>query len=116
MLAFLMDHHIRSEITDGLRKRGVDVLTAFEDGSSRVDDASLLARATLLDRILVSQDKDLLAIAADWRNSGRDFAGIVFAGRQDAEIGATIAHLELVASVLTPDEMRNRVEFVPGGR
>lgn len=116
MLAFLMDHHIRSEVTDGLRTRGVDVLTAFEDGSSRADDASLLARATLLNRILVSQDRDLLTIAADWQNADRDFAGIVFAGRQDAEIGATIAHLELVARVLTPDEMRNRVEFVPTGQ
>jgi predicted nuclease of predicted toxin-antitoxin system len=64
MLAFLMDHHIRAEITDGLRRRGIDVLTALEDGRSRLDDSGLLLRATALDRILVSQDRDLLIISA----------------------------------------------------
>lgn len=116
MLAFLMDHHVRAEITEGLRQRGIDVLTALDDGSSRFDDSHLLARATEHDRVLVSQDKDLLVIAAKWQQTGRDFAGIVFAAEQDADIGGTIEYLELVARLLTPEEMRNLVEFIPTRR
>jgi predicted nuclease of predicted toxin-antitoxin system len=75
MLAILLDHHIRAEIATALRHRGLDVLTAFDDGSSRIDDEELLARATLLGRVLVSQDRDLLAIAARWQEEGRPFPG-----------------------------------------
>ena len=55
-----MDVHVPRAVTIGLRLRGIDVLTAQEDGSAELDDASLLRRATDLSRILVSQDKDLL--------------------------------------------------------
>jgi hypothetical protein len=29
-----MDHHVQRAVTEGLRRRGVDVVTALEDGSS----------------------------------------------------------------------------------
>lgn len=51
-------------VTVGLRQRGIDVLTAFEDGASEIDDASLLDRATALGRALFTQDADLLIEAA----------------------------------------------------
>ena len=61
-----MDVHVRREITEGLRTREVDVLTAQEDGAAELDDALLLDRATSLGRILFSQDDDLLREAARW--------------------------------------------------
>ena len=39
-LALYMDQHVPRAITTGLRLRNVDVLTAFEDGFSDVDDPS----------------------------------------------------------------------------
>ena len=57
-----MDHHIHAAITEGLRQRGVDVLTAHEDGAAQLDDEELLARATQLGRVLFSQDEDLLTL------------------------------------------------------
>ena len=56
-----MDVHVRWAVTDGLRRRGVDVLTAQDDASEELDDASLLDRASSLGRVLFSQDDDLLA-------------------------------------------------------
>ena len=41
-LAFYMDHHVPKAITNGLRLRGVDVLTAYEDGTSEYNDADLM--------------------------------------------------------------------------
>ena len=34
-----MDHHVPLAVTEGLRLRGVDVLTCYEDGTSELDDA-----------------------------------------------------------------------------
>ena len=56
-----MDVHVPRAITDGLRLRRVDVLTAHADGSSRLDDAELLDRASAHGRALFTRDADLLA-------------------------------------------------------
>jgi hypothetical protein len=42
----LMDVHVRAEITNGLKNRRVDVLTAQEDGSAELPDSLLLDRAS----------------------------------------------------------------------
>jgi hypothetical protein len=47
-----MDHHVHSGITKGLRRRGIDVLTAGEDGRASVPDEVLLERATELGRVV----------------------------------------------------------------
>ena len=59
-----MDVHVPHAITRGLRRRGVDVLTAQEDGATEMLDPDLLDRAASLGRILFTRDQDLLAIAA----------------------------------------------------
>jgi predicted nuclease of predicted toxin-antitoxin system len=61
-----MDVHIPRAITNGLRLRDVDVLTAQEDGTITLADDKLLDRATELGRILYSQDDDLL-VEANYR-------------------------------------------------
>jgi predicted nuclease of predicted toxin-antitoxin system len=73
-----MDHHVHQAITNGLKERGVDVLTAFEDASSELADVALLARATELGRVLFTQDKDFLTIARVHQSSGVRFTGIIF--------------------------------------
>ena len=51
-----MGVHVRREVTDGLRRRGVDVLTAQEDETATLPDAQLLDRAAELGQVLFSQD------------------------------------------------------------
>ena len=64
-----MDHHVPLAVTEGLRLRGVDVLTCHEDGTSDLDDAPLLERATELGRVLFSQDADLLVVAKECKKA-----------------------------------------------
>jgi hypothetical protein len=54
-----MDVHVHRAVTEGLRLRGVEVLTAQEDGTPQYEDPALLDRATQLGRVLFTQD-DLL--------------------------------------------------------
>ena len=113
MLSFYMDHHVHRSITEGLRRRGIDVITASEDGREEADDEELLECATALDRILVSQDDDVLKIATRWQRTSREFAGVSYAIQQHIDIGGTIEYLELIAHLKTADEMRNSIEYLP---
>jgi hypothetical protein len=112
-LKFYLDHHVPAAITDGLRRRGVDVLTAYEDGTAELDDPDLLSRTTQLGRVLFSQDRDLLVLADQWLQAGRTFGGLVYAHQLSVTIGEAVRDLILIAQVLEPEDMQNHVEFIP---
>jgi len=108
-----MDVHIPRAVTEGLRLRGVNVLTAQEDGIAEISDSQLLDRATALGRVLVSQDKDLLSEAAFRQRRGKNFAGVIYAHQLKVTIGQFIADLELIAKVGEPEDFVNWVEYLP---
>lgn len=108
-----MDVHIRRSITSGLRHRGVDVLTAQEDGTGRLPDPALLDRAMAVGRVVFTHDKDFLREASRRQQSGDPFAGVVFADMRAVAIGQCINDLELIAQVYEPVDIANRVEFLP---
>jgi hypothetical protein len=56
MTPFYFDVHVPAAVADQLRRRGVDILTAQEDGKAELDDPDLLARSTTLGRVLFTQD------------------------------------------------------------
>jgi predicted nuclease of predicted toxin-antitoxin system len=112
-VTFYMDVHVHGAITEGLRSRGVDVLTAQEDGAAELDDPALLNRSTELGRILFTQDQDFLREGAERQRSGEPFAGVIFAAQSVAMIGAYIRDLELVASASDAEEYLDRVVHLP---
>jgi predicted nuclease of predicted toxin-antitoxin system len=71
-----MDVHVPRPVTRALRRRGVDVITAQEDGTARWTDSELLDRASGLNRVLFSQDEDLLGEAARRQRQGIYFSGV----------------------------------------
>jgi len=107
-----MNHHVDVAITEGLRRREVDVLTCQDDGTTTWDDDRLLDRATQLGRVLFSQDDDLLAIAHQWQRGNRSFAGLLCGHQLDLSIGQAVRDLELIAGVYDPDDTRDRVEYL----
>jgi predicted nuclease of predicted toxin-antitoxin system len=112
-LRYYFDHHVQGPVAEGLRRRGLEVITAKDDGARQLPDESLLARATELGCVLVTNDEDLVVIASAWQATGRPFAGIVYMTRQQIPYGKLIEDLQLIAEGYTPDEMVNRVEYVP---
>jgi hypothetical protein len=108
-----MDVHVKRAITEGLRRREIDVPTAQHDGADRLPDSALLTRATELDRVLFSQDADLLAEAHHRQQALEPFSGLVFAEQQKLGIGHIIEDLWLIAAVYELHEMRNRVIHLP---
>ena len=112
-LGFYMDHHVPKAITHGLRFRGVDVMTAYEDGASELDDPDLLKRANELKRVLFTQDDDLLDTAAKYLREGVPFYGVIYAHQLRISIGACIRELEILAKAGEPEDVRNKVLFLP---
>jgi len=112
-LALYMDHHVPRVITQGLRVRGVDVLTAYEDGADRLPDSELLDRTAQLGRVLFTQDYDFLAETARRQQAGEFFTGVIYAHQTHVNIGACIRDLEMIAKTCSPEDLFNQAEYLP---
>lgn len=108
-----MDENVPRAITLGLRQSGVDVLTVQEDGRASTPDSQVLDRASELDRVLFSQDDDLLIEAHRRQVEDVPFVGVVYAHQLNITIGSCVRDLELIARVAELAELKNRVEFLP---
>lgn len=108
-----MDVHVPAAITDALRLRRVDVLTAQEDGADRFTDAALLDRSRARDRVLFSQDADLLREVSSRQRSELAFSGLIYAHQLNATIGQCIEDLELIAKACDPSDLSGQVIYIP---
>jgi len=108
-----MDHHVPRAITEGLRIRRVDVLTAAEDHAYRLPDDKLLDRAGELNRVLFTRDEDLLREATGRQRNGQTFIGVIYAHQLRVSIGGCIRDLELISKACEPQDFVNRVEYLP---
>lgn len=112
-VSLYMDHHVPKAITTALRLRGVDVLTAHEDGADQLDDPHLLERAHELNRALFTQDDDLLEEAAKRHRTGQQFSGVIYAHQLRVTIGVCVQDLEIIAKSADKNDMKNQVIYLP---
>jgi predicted nuclease of predicted toxin-antitoxin system len=113
MLALYMDHNVPRAISEGLRLRGIDVITAYEDSADDMNDPALLDRATELGRALFTQDDDLIAEATRRQKEGVIFGGVIYSHQLQISIGACINDLEIISKAGEPEDLINRVQFLP---
>jgi hypothetical protein len=106
------DHNVNQAVIHGLRLRGLDLVTALEDGADRLPDPNLLDRATALGRVLVSSDIDLVIEARRRQHAGVHFAGVVFVP-QALAIGLCVEQLELLAGAGEAQVFIGFLEFLP---
>lgn len=108
-----MDVHVPRAITHQLRLRGVDVLTARDDGRTDVSDEDVLLRAGQLGRVVFTQDIRFHAMAGQWQGGGRWFAGLVFGHQLEGTIGQYVRDLEIIAKASDPEEWLNMTARIP---
>lgn len=106
-IKYYTDEHVARAIVNGLRQRGIDVLSVVEAGMLGATDEDHLFLAQQLLRVIFTQDDDFLKLHA----SGLSHAGIVYA-RQGAQLGELLRGLVLIHQVLDSEEMKNHVEFL----
>jgi len=112
-IALYMDVHIPQAITDQLRRRDVDILTAFENECHELADDQLLLRVTQLNRVLFTQDIRFRVLAETWQVEGKQFSGLIFGHQLGGTIGQFVRDLELIAKASESDEWMNAVEYIP---
>ena len=103
---FYTDEHVPKAVIEGLRRRGVDVLTVPEAGMMGASDEEHLALAHR--RVLFTQDEDFLRLHA----AGTPYAGIVYTHQQSTSIGEMIHGLMLIFEVFEANEMEGQLEYL----
>ena len=73
----LTDIHVHDALVEALRRAGWDILRAVDLLPSNADDEALFAYAAEHDRVFVTNDRPLEAIAIRWMREGRRFRGLV---------------------------------------
>jgi uncharacterized protein with PIN domain len=106
-IKFYLDEHIHRAVADGLRRRGIEVLTVQEVRKTGLSDREQLKFALTTQRVLVTMDSDFLAIVSQ----GVSHAGVAYAS-PGKSIGELIRAIVLIHDVLTPSDMKNHVEYL----
>ena len=112
-VALYMDEHVPRIITRALRQLDVDVLTTQEDGRARTRELVLLDRVQEVSRVVVTQDTDFHAIAAQRQQEYQTFAVIIFAPQNNSANGLYINDLTLIALADDTPRYASRVQFLP---
>jgi len=107
-IRFYFDQHVPAPVTQGLRHRGIDVLTAQDAGRCGLPDSDQLQFALAEGRVLMTFDPDFLALAA----GGAQHAGVAWCPATKYTIGQLISALLLLHGVLDRAAMLNPVEYL----
>lgn len=111
-LRFFFDECSDEDVARGLRRRGVDVVTASELRRKELSDASQLAFALRTGRVIYTVDPHFLVIVAKWIEEGTAFPGIVYHPQGKLTKGEAIRAFLLLNEVYNPADMENRIEFL----
>ena len=107
-MRFHLDENVDPAIASALRRTGIDVTTSLEASLLHQPDISQLDFARSQDRVLVTHDEDFLVIA----NLTADHPGIAYCHIQSRTMKQIIDALVLIHDILTPDEIRGKVEYL----
>lgn len=106
-IKYYMDVHVKRAVTEGLRRRGVEVLTAQEADMQLAEDIEHIEYARRGGWIIFTNDVDFLRLHA----SGVEHGGVAYC-HQQTSIGQMIQGLMLIFQVLETEKMKNRVEYI----
>ena len=108
MIRFHLDENVPSAIAEGLRRRGINATTTPQAGLLSADDEAQLRFAYSQGRVLITSDADFLRL----HDRGMLHAGVVYSPKGKHTVGELLHGLIMIAECLSPEEMRNHVEYL----
>jgi hypothetical protein len=100
-------------VVQGLRARGIDLLTALEAGQAGTSDEEQLSFAVQQARAIYTFNAgDFARLHRDWLQQDRDHCGIVVIPDQRYSIGEKIRRIAKFVTAMTADQMNNRIEYL----
>jgi len=106
-VCYYLDEHIPPAVANGLRKRGVEVVTVNEADMLGADDKEHLTFTRTEPCVLVTHDDDFLRLVAE----GVPHSGIVYVPRERS-FGEMGRGLRRLVDVFAEDEESGRVQFL----
>ena len=94
MLKGYADEHVVFALVEALRRRGMDVVRVQDRGRQEANDADLLDGALSGERVMLTNDKDFLRLAAERAKKQEEFAPVFFWPQKQRVIG------ELLSSII----------------
>lgn len=111
-LKIYTDENVDIRIAEGLRRRGIKVISAIEKGMIGASDIEHFKYASDMQAVIFTHDHHFLEIAKTLTKEGKDHWGVIFVEMNKMSVGECIRRLALYADILTPDEMKNQIEFL----
>lgn len=100
-------------VVQGLRARGIDVLTTIEANQCGVADQDQLGFAARERRAICTFNvSDFARLHREWLRQGIDHDGIIVLPEQRYSIGEKIRQLAALVYRTTAEEMMNRMEYL----
>lgn len=112
MLKAFADEHVVFALVNGLRSRGMDIVTVQDAGLRSEDDPLLLDFAYRNERMVLTNDHDFLAHAALRGARLELFAPIVYWPQQERTVGQLLPKILQLATTLSYREACSQVFFL----
>jgi predicted nuclease of predicted toxin-antitoxin system len=106
------DESVNTGVAEGLKRRGVDTLSARDSGNLGLTDEEQLIYASGEKATIFTHDTDFLRIAARWLEEGMPHHGVIYCHQKSYSIGECVRKLRMLTAVLTPEDMINHIEFL----
>jgi len=103
------DENIEHSIVEGLRRRRIEVISARELGYFGKPDGFHIKKAFGLKAVILTHDIDFLKMAS---SPDVNHCGIIFSHLKNVSVGHCIRRVELIANILTDEDMENHIEFL----
>lgn len=110
-LALYADEYVDARVVAGLRRRGVDIVSAADVGLLGASDERHLDRAREMSRPVVTADHDFLRLAHEQVEEGGSIPGLIFILPKTG-VGDAIRAIALLAEALERTDLHDRVEWV----
>lgn len=100
-------------LAQGLRNRGIDVITAVDAEQRKRDDASQLEFATAQGRVIYTYNvSHFHQLHTRWILEGRNHSGIILAAQSRFTIGEQLRRVLKLVATRSAESMQNQVEFL----
>jgi hypothetical protein len=112
MLSGFADVHVQRGIVDGLRRSQMDVVTARDAGMETALDEALLDHALKLQRVMLTNDTDFIAIANQYLAQGVVFAPVFYWPQSGRSPGENIRRILAVAGRFQYAEILSTLQYI----
>ena len=111
-LKIYTDENVDIHIAEGLKRRGIKAFSANEKGMIGISDIEHFKYASAMKAVIFTHDHHFLKIAKKVVKEGKNHWGVIFVEMNKLSVGECIRRLTLYAEILSPEEMKNRIEFL----